>query len=453
MATESRIETPEPIPRIYGLATRTSSNVHIVYPISAFLTATVQLATQEELSRDVAQWQKYRKWLRERTEKCEHTRPDSPVFKLGKKASKLVDADPAEAKEAILEAIVRDEDAMNLWVKDRYEEALESPKPYYKIMNLTSGVASKSNSRGRSAHRLVSIANPNLTRGGSLGIQELNCGCEDSFYNGLRSKQNAVFCHHSAALLLAYHATVTGRDKLVKLAFTKEIPDDPALPFDITPYNTRSTAYLNIDFLVARYVERTSLFEINRKLARLGHLLFTPAVNTMLRDGRMWFEVVRNGLKKVKESPRYMADTFGLLTRVKETLRAEGYRGVGYCIEYEGTPYEAITQRWTSEDKKEGISLVYTESLPLHYVRRRFIDGETDNYGDAKFRLTSEKKELLSSHPYSRIGKEYEDIDDMTRRRSRTKVILPGNPKARNSIAVPTSVTKRQREVFDSLVK
>ncbi|MBI2148426.1 hypothetical protein HYU23_02005 [Candidatus Woesearchaeota archaeon] len=456
MAIESKIETPEPIPRIYGLGTRTSAGVHVVYPPSAFMTAAVQLATSGELERDIEGWQRYRNELNKRTVEGKHKRSDSPVFKLTGKLAKLVDEDPKKVKEILLEAIVRREEAMNLWVKDRYEGAIQyDPKtesPYYGILHLTGRVASKSNARGRNAFRKVSISNPNLTTEGMLGIRELNCDCEDAYYNGIKDKLNAVFCHHSAALQLLYYAAVNGNDKELVRFREKLIdkPEDiPALPFNITHQNSRAIAYLNIEFLIARYLGKGNLFQINRKLSRLGYLLFSPAVNTMLREGRMWFEVVRQELRDVKEDPRYIRDTIGLMSRISEELKGEGYRRKGYCVEYEGTPYETLARRWTSEDGNCSISLVYNKDLPLHYIHKEALDLEVDLYGDRKITvIENDKTGIIDSHPYYRLGKNYREIDDMTRRLCRTRVILPGSRSAKHRIVVPTSIDKRYRSTI-----
>ncbi len=437
-----KLKTLQVLPRTYGLGTRNRNGVHIVYPITSFLTAAVQLSGADSLENDIGGWQKHRAYLQERTKRTQHTRPDSPIFSLTGKESKFLDLKPAEVKDILLEAILDKEDAMNLWEKDIYNSAIK--KGHYGTYNLSGEVTSKSNARGRKAHRKVHINNPNLNRDGTLGINEFNCECDDSYYNDMRHKLYGVFCHHAAALQIAYYNEVKS-DKEGVIEFENKKPLNPALPFNITNYNSEAISFLNIEFLISRYIRKKSLFEINRKLTRLGSLLFTPAINSMLDTGDMWFEVVRTAFKKTKDDPKYIEETKGLLKNMREYLRDEDFYPRGYSIEYEGSDFESIGERWEHKDKEKCISLIYKQDMPLHFILKKYQGYEVDLFGDRKITLLEGRKsDVTSRHPYSRIGKEFMEIDDMTRRYCRAKIILPGT--VRNTISVPESVSKRYQD-------
>lgn len=442
MEIVDKIETPEPMPRTYGLGTRNGKGVHIVYPISSFLTAAVQLSPKETLELDISGWQEHRRFLEARTRRRQHTRPDSPIFELSGRASKFIDVDPSEVKEAILEGIVKEEGAMNLWENDLNDEAIK--QGHYGRFFLSGQIKSKSNARGRKAHRKVSINNPNLNRDGTLGINQMLCECEDSYYNDMRSKLYGVACHHIAALQIAYHQAATKRESGI-IKFDKEIPTNPALPFNINANNSEAISYLNIEFLIARYVRKMSFYKINRRLTRLGSLLFTPAINTMLEQGYMWFEVVRQGLRKTKEDPEYIAATEETIEKMQKHLRTEGYFYRGYSLEYEGTNFEAIGQRWENRDGEKSITIVYKEDIPLHFIIKSYIGHEVDLFGDRKVTvLESRRGSILSQHPYMRIGRKYYEIDDMTRRYCEARVMVPG----KKNLQIPKIIHDRQVSVY-----
>lgn len=428
---QDAVETPEVVPRRYILAYTTPERVKIGLSPSAYVMASVLLSTEAELDDRLKRWQSFRI---EHAARKHHSRSDSPVFRLDGRNAKLLDMPFDDLKNTLVEKIASSsrEGAKTLWVVGGNDVIQDAQ--FWK-RGLSGKVRRKANSRGDRNFRHTSIGNPLLTPSGGLAINRVMCECPNAFFEDGKERAIETLCYHAALLNTAFYLSLRGDRDLVKFKFGK--PSNPAIPFHLTPNDLESARFLDMDTLVAYYILGNNLFSIDRKLSRLGYLHFSRAVETMVRDGNMRFEVLRQELKKTDKDTPYIAAVDSLLKRMRGALLEDEFRRVGYVLEYEGSRYETVGERYRKGDLV--ISLVYSERLPPHYIIKE-LGQRVDLYGDEKV--------VVQEHPFSRINRKERTIDDSTRRECYSRILLPGSVRgAKRRLWVPDPVYTEYRRV------
>ncbi len=427
------VETNEIMPRNYGLMFASESASIFVVPSQYFIAATL-MSTEGEIDDRLRRWQEFKRFHLAKPEE-KHTRPEYPLFRLGKH-HKILDMGFDDLKEFLLDKISTKDGTQTLYICGG-DETVE--RATYGSAVLTGNVRSRHDARKADAqkYRNTRIHNPTLNLEGYLGFTDISCSCDNAFWEESKGKEVRTTCYHAAALNIVFERSVNGNGDDIK--FKREKPDNAAIPFLLSPQQLEQTHFLDMDVLFAYYVLGETHFDINKKLMHLGFLFFSPTMASMIMNGRASYEVIKQGRRRAKVSDSYINAENNLIARINNRLKAEGYARQGLCIEHTGTEYEAIAVRYTRRSDGSMISLVTpTTKLPPYLIIKTAV-GNPELY-----RISKSEEE----HPLSRLRKTTEGFDDMTRRPVEEKIFLPGSSRDRKKrIWVPESVYKRYKDV------
>lgn len=427
MARLEEVETNELVPGNYGIFVVNGGHEFVFFPSQYFIASTF-LMDRRQFHERLRRWQAQKK--RDlAVPKARHRDPRYPLFDLGDKRD-LLELDFEELRDLLVGKIADLDGTQTLYAESGHGVI---HRGYFGSHVLTGDVRSRHDARRTSAqkHRSATIHNPVRDLEGRMGISDMSCSCENHIWDGTRAKSLRGSCYHIAALHLALEETVRGRKDLVKLARSQN--PDVVLPFNVAPHQIQNTRYLDMDVLFDYFVLGERHQDINRKIMPLGFLFFSPVLAQMIMDGRATYRPVRRGKVKAKVPPYYIDQEIRLVKRIRKRLREEGYRYVGWCLEHSGSTHEAMGVRYSKGGRS--ISLVSpTTKLPPYLVMK-------EPYGVVEMNTMPEGP---SEHPFSKLNRWQEGFDDMTRRRCREMVFLPGSAvDQRRRMYVPDVVQER----------
>lgn len=432
------LETNEVIPRNYGLSFTSGGASIFVVPSQYFIAATL-MSTESEIDERLRKWQEFKRGHLAKP-LAQHTRPEYPLFRLGKH-SKVLDMKFDDLKEFLLDRISAKDGTQTLYIGGGSETV---ERATYGHAILTGNVRSRHDARRSNAqkYRVTRIHNPTLNLEGNLGFTDISCSCDNAFWEESKGREVRTTCYHAAALNIAFYRSANGNDNSVK--FRRERPENAAIPFLLNPQQLDQTHFLDIDVLFAYYVLGETHFDINRKLMCLGYLFFSPTVSSMIMNGRANYEVIKHGRRRAKVSQSYIDAENRLVARISKILteKEENYERRGFCIEHPGTEYEAIALRYVRKDGRMMSLVTPTTRLPPYLIMKTPI-GKPQLY------------EILKDsdeHPFARLNRKTQGLDDMTRMPVEETIFFPGSSVGkRKTIWVPSPVYTRYREVKGSV--
>lgn len=430
------LETNEVIPRNYGLSFISDRASIFVVP-SQYVIAATLMSTESEIDERLRKWQEFKKGNLAKP-LAQHTRPEYPLFRLGKH-SKVLDMKFDDLKELLLDRISVKDGTQTLYIGGG-DETVE--RATYGSAILTGNVRSRHDARKSNAqkYRRTRIHNPTLNLEGNLGFTDISCSCDNAFWEESKGREVRTTCYHAAALNIAFYKSVNEKDNAVK--FRRERPENAAIPFLLNPQQLDQTHFLDIDVLFAYYVLRETHFEINRKLMCLGYLFFSPTMSSMIMNGRANYEVIKQGRRRVKASQSYIDAENRLVSKINKILKDEGYKRQGFCIEHPGTEYEAIALRYVRKDGRMMSLVTPTTRLPP-YLIMKISTGKPQLYEIPKDR---------DEHPFSRLNRKTQGLDDRTRMPVEETIFFPGSSVGkRKTIWVPGLVYRRYQDLKQSV--
>ncbi len=417
-------ESPEVVMRHYGPAFTNEGTKIMTYP-SAFAIAAVMLSSEKELDARLKAWQAFRK---EHYARDKHKGKDSPLFKLDGKSRKLLDLPFGDLKELLLDRITKEEGARTLYTSDSSEAVQGSG---FSTHYLFGYARRKENARGDVTTRHVTIGNPLLDRWDHIAASKVSCGeCNSKIYEDTKEANVNPVCYHAAEVWEAFWMSVRGRKDLVK--FKKGVPKNPAIPFNLTPDDLWGL-FLDIDTLVARYIQKDKLASIDRKLVRLAGL--SSPLEEMVKNGEATFQVVRQYFSQQPMPALYVRQTKGLIRKMRDALQDQGFSRLGYVLEHENSNFETVAERYVNGNKV--VSICFRNDLPLHYVVKELSD---------KVDLNGEGKVVNYEDPFKRVNKVEHNVDDATRRKCESRILLPGSSRAKKRLYIPLTVANAYRK-------
>lgn len=246
------------------------------------------------------------------------------------------------------------------------------------------------------------------------------CGCEDSFWVDI--KHIDVVCTHIATLETALYLdnkncnpvdeNITGLPPRERVS--REIP------FTLANGQEESERLLT-DVLFDYYVEGMNHYEINRGLIEnpmiysqwLRDLLENPNNSNSSAEIRVLRQEERK-VQRTKSNRRLLGAIHSLTERLSQELVARGFNRAGYGLEFQGSCYEVVGQRFVNGNTL--YSMCTREDFPPILVKKHL--GE-------KMNLFVSRDTRYDS-PFDRVGEKYVSKDDSTRRECLTEVIIPG---------------------------
>jgi hypothetical protein len=331
----------------------------------------------------------------------------------------------------------------------KYEQILESPSKLrevllenlrkregtVKLVNVGNGTAIRD---GYFSHALLTGRVKSRRHGGRDKIlkdwsvtvklpdySNLFCQCDDFDWNNRKGLETA--CVHIGALInQAADEYLQPEEGIIEFADKQTVP---ALPFILS-------SLAKTDVVVRHYVFEEGYYKINKELLENPEN-YNPGYRTLIENDSVTFEPISQRRKKRKvgmdfvKAQEYTKDGFE-----KRVMNA-GFKRTGFgAIEFKNTPYETFCVNYQKENKC--IRLVFNPNFPPIAV----------------FRELGNEKRVFSTpqqnHPFSNPYKETEDIDDRTKRTSKTTTFIPG-PKMIKELE-PMKIIGNFKEAYAKLI-
>lgn len=270
-------------------------------------------------------------------------------------------------------------------------------------------------SKGSASFYQVKLTNGSRC-GQGLEYRTARCNCEDNSWSDVKYAE--AICLHSAALDIALYLDQKSRmsieDNITGLN-PKDRMGAMSMPFSFFDKRVDGGRLL-IDILFEYYVNKKSQFKVNQEFLDNPRIYTQPLIEAL---GTSWdkaqFGVLRQEEKESRKDLRLHGAIKALEKRVFQELWDRGFIKIGYSLEFKGTPYQVIGQRFIQKDS------IYTfctkRGMPPVIVKRNLGAKALDRFNSNDSRQDS---------PFHRVGEKYLSTDDATRRESLTEIIIPG---------------------------
>lgn len=397
------------LPRNYGVVIESGSNMFFYDP-ARYAVAYALLMTQAELLSALSTWQDYKK--KETEELHNGTLSYLPRFSA-QGLEQIMNCSLEEAEEEIMAGIKKTEGSMNLWVVGGKgaSGAVKNAKLYGARGRETIEGDVKSKSEG---YNNVHISNVFLTDEGYIQHRNIYSSAPDSDWESGAKHLMSMGCH-AAALETAQYLQLTGRrDFGIDYGKRKLRRTDPALTFNFV-----SQEYLKrlvMDVLVARYMNKETLYQINRKLmeGEIRDAIFSPGLDNTARTGRARYAVMRQQTKEVGRSKSYQEAENAWTRKIGDKLKERGYsRQPFYTLAFTGSPWEMVAERWENGSRAVEIACSF-DYAPLVLVK--------DLQGDVRFHSSLQPSQI---NPFLRMGAEERTFDGCSARECMQKILGP----------------------------
>lgn len=272
----------------------------------------------------------------------------------------------------------------------------------------------------------------NETGCGDVVYSSSRCDCRDSFW--MDFKRRSSMCPHLSALEIALN--FDSKSRLSSKENITGLKPSQRQGFANLPFNLfeRGSGQMYIELLVDYFLESKSMYEVDRKALELTELYADSLEKIISNSDSAEFTVIRQQEQRssANESQKRIAGaTRALNKRIVGMLKKRGFRFEGYGLEFKGSNYESVSQRYKQGNVVYSIST--QEDFPPIIVKKMLGEKLTNIHSkDDDYR-----------HPLIRTSN-YECVDDSTRREALTKVIIPDS-QTRSEIFVPKILKERYK--------
>lgn len=420
---ELRVKYPDIVPRRYCVVIK-HPHGKLMLPPDAFLIGDVLAAGRTELVTEAKEWFKHRASGRYRglfnlsAKRYTITINDRDAPKGKKKIRRrLDDFSPADFVEALESKIRELEGSYNLW-RTGGENAFLLERKQAAAAHAGTIVLSgrvKSKSRG---FRDPYIEGP--FQEGEIPFNDVYCNCPD--FRETTKKQgyeNIKFaCVHVGGLVAmasrypehVRNLRTIGADKTLFVPFHTNGTVATGAPDEDNPHS------LKMDVLVERYLNRATLYNIDRALAGVPGI-FDELLVKMILEGKATFEVLAQKFPFAKSDRTVPKEVKELFSAMSSFLGREGYALSGYAVEKKGSPWEAVALVYVHKDRPDSSArVVFNEKYPPVLIMRSDIKDSDCHFPD---------QPSNGEHPFAQLYHDSEQMDDITRRETSYRVRIP----------------------------
>jgi hypothetical protein len=224
----------------------------------------------------------------------------------------------------------------------------------------------------------------------------------------------------------------------------RDLPEPWEIPFTFFDRGRAKERYrLLTDALFDYYVENKTHYVVNRELMEQKSI-FTGALKQEIENDTAWFSVVRNNEGSIdsaelsSEERKYYASVKSLEKRIKQRFEDKAFSFLGYCLEFKGTPYEVVAQRFAQKNTSIVYDLCMSKEIPPLLVKKVLDERDSD--------WIEQSSIDQQAQPVANIGQTYRSIDDRTRRQSYATVLVPNA-----GIFIPENLAKVYAKVVQEI--
>lgn len=420
---ELRVKYPAIVPRRYCVVIQ-HPHGKLMLPPDAFFIGDVLAAGRTELATEAKEWFKHRASGRYRglfnlsAKRYTITINDRDA-PTGKKKilRRLDDFSPADFVEALESKIRELEGSYNLWRTGGESSFLLDRKQAAAAHTGTIVLSGRVKSKSR-GFREPYVEGP--FQESEIPFNDVYCTCPD--FRETTKKQgyeNIKFaCVHVGGLLamaVRYPEQVRnlrtiGVDKTLFVPFHADGTLSGDAPNEDNPLS------LKMDVLVERYLNRATLYSIDRALAGVQSI-FDPLLVKMIPEGKATFEVLAQKFPFAKSDTTVPKEVKELFSAMSSFLGREGYALSGYAVEKKDSPWEAVAVVYTHKDRPDSSARVLVSAkYPPVLIMRSDIKASECHFPDQPGN---------GEHPFAQLYHDREQMDDVTRRETSYRVRIP----------------------------
>ncbi len=312
--------------------------------------------------------------------------------KLPKKYEQILES-PSKLREALLENLRKTEGTLKLLNVGKETAIREG---YFGNATLTGRVKSRRHGGKDKILKDWSVT-VNLP-----DYRNLYCQCDDFDWNNKKGLKTV--CVHMGAILnqAVDDYPLPEEERIIQFVGDQAVP---TLPFVLS-------SLAKTDVVVRHHVFDEGYYELNKELLA-NRENYNPGYLTLIENNSVMFEPISQRRKKRKVNEGFVNAQKYIKREFEKRVRDVGFERTGFgAVEFKDTPYETFCVNY--EKGNLCVRLVLNPNFPPIAVFREL--------GDEKQLFNTPQK----SHPFSNPYKEIEDIDDRTRRVSKTTVFIPG---------------------------
>lgn len=389
-APVKRIETPAKLPRSYGLM-----------PVgkTTFISPSPYAMAQLYVTPEAEKYRMLAEWLVDRRKSLEKALSPNEL-------SPMLFYEPPELQEAIAKAVQKEKESRKFLEMDPDVVITEAT---WKYNVLRGKVASRRPADGDVMEGwLAEVRTPSFNPEFGIDYEQVSCQCPG--YIHCKEKGAEVFEFHPAALLAKANAEYPGLEGGV-IRFERP-SKPPYIPF---AFDRLTLA----EILVLRYLLRKKYFDIDKLLLERPET-YEVLFQERMGDGKLTFEVLPqlSGKTTTKD-----LDYWGAVDYIERQaywlLTSGGFKPQGLStVEFKGSEWETVCQNFQNGDRMVRLLFHPQRRFPPLLQYRKFTGSGFEGFSYP----------ASNGHPVSYLGQEFESIDDRTRRRTKTRIIIPHSP-------------------------
>lgn len=404
MEEKKKFETYQMLPRLYGTSPtyRTVVSAPTRYAIGAFL-----ITPEREKLQMLKEWLDYYSkglLLPSLVSIKFHSRVTDHA---AEKISHLLSSSPEELGEALKQEIVKEKGTQKLW---KVSEPIIGGRLEHRV--LTGKVKSRRSGirKGVLSEWSVVDDSPYYREGYGVDHNHLGCQCDDFLWD--ETKRAVVECAHICGLKDRACKEYPGREG--GMIEFKKPHDIPWIPYILNPVSI-------IDVLVLHYFLGMRYYDIDKQISKNPDI-YDPFHLESIEKGNVVFEVVPQVQSRERTISEGDAKSLEhVWNRTEETLRRGGFKRMGSAtVEFKDTIWETVCPHYEKDGRV--VRLLFSDPYkhpPLLEYREKSAEDPIEIFYKPE-----------DVNPFNRIYEEQRSVDDRTRRRTKTKIMIPHSPKS-----------------------
>lgn len=450
-------ETLELKARRYAPVIYTQNGNKVFTPAESYALGDILITPPKILYQQLKSWQEFRRYPPEDLKRLLFDVADSysvqmvektPTGRYRRGKKNLLSLSPAELRFALLRKLFAEKESYNLWNvggdKAVRREKRNSQRPYTGKIIMTGQI--KAMERG-GRNNVPPYYSVNVT-----GPFDLPKGfydtCQD--FRWTEAKEGPVnisgACAHCAALqiygeqnpaLIRNFLNISKFDKkefLLPFNFRQSQSHDmhglSTEEMDYLSAKDLDLSHLKIDVLVDHLFNKSTYFEIGKKLLRIPNI-YHPVLLGAVFNGKVFYEVIIQEHVKKDVDSEQLKDTKKMLGEMLKQMEIKGYKAQGYVLEFRDSQWETVCINYEKGNKM--VRILFNHRFPPVFVYR------TKNPNSIVEPFLIEPY----THPFMHLFELESRIDDRTKQITSFEVRVPTQF---TKVRIPDSLRKNYKK-------
>ena len=445
-----KIRTNVILGRNYGPAVESDGTMHYMPPAN-YLMAKAMLMKPSEVLSLVREYPDYKLSELKALESGEKWTRIKPAFLPSRRHIALLQ-DPKKLEERFIKKVKQRDGTLNL-IESSGKDTINNSILYGSgvLSANVKSLSSRSATGGNQAYHKVKLNGLGLDEYDKIKYRDRHCDCsdfseEEEKFPGLRENElkeeekliPRVHCKHINVAEILFDQEIRGINTGLLKKAGGNLPEFSAMPYSFFDVPSRHVKHLLGEVLISYYVFNNNLFDINLKLSDMKGIYRNHTLK-MAENGELTFRARRQRNVTLPYLTIRQKASALLVKEARQRLQEDGFTYDGVCVEFKGTLYQNIAQRYIKDNKV--ITIATSLERPPLFTEKR-LEDKIDVFGN----------KLLEEDPFLKLYSEtrsmYKTIDDVTRRECRERIFIPGSYGAKKRMDVPYVLRQWYKETI-----